>query len=209
MDWSRKLAIMFRWSFLGVIVIGLFWSAWYLVFGEPPWINVRVGLSSEVAMSGSVAHVMWPAVPGLNGIIGYERFADILIAPVWAVLITLALSAKKALSENRLPVILLGLALGAASVLGTLNFSLLFGFSLGAVITIIFMLLAAVEQGGWHGIFVGITIHLFTGLVIALTFGVFAGVLFLVYAGLPLFFFALLILLSVNRKRIISWLLAR
>jgi len=207
MDWSRKLAIMFRWSLLGVIVIGLFWSAWYLLFGEPHWINVRIG------MTGSMEFVMWPVVPGLKSIIGYERFADILIAPAWAVLITLTLSTKKTPLEKKGAVAFWGLLLGAVSAWATLNHSLLFGFSLGAIVAITLMLFGAIEQGSWYGIFVGLAIHLFTGLIIALAFGIFAGLLFLVYMGLPLLFFALLILAAVNFQKITgkitSWLLAR
>lgn len=122
MEKERKIKLMWRWSLLSAGMIVLFWFVWYLMAGSVPTI-------SQIKMTPDWT-IQLP--------FGISRWWDILIGPIWSVLLIIIFTNKK-ITENDDSVagLVVGLGVGLAFGLAFgLGAGLAFGLGAGLVILI-------------------------------------------------------------------------
>jgi len=96
---SRRIKLMIRWSILTAAVIVLFWTIYYLIVGKVPVVT-------SIGITGIWTYVL----P-----FGISRWWDVLIGPIWSVVIILLTAVGELeLIENLLFLVLFGLGQLAA-----------------------------------------------------------------------------------------------
>jgi hypothetical protein len=190
-EWRK--ALIFRWAFLAVIVVGLFWTIWWLVTGEMPEADKIVLTKGEAIFgllsSGKEVVFELPCVaPRILDAI----FAGIVIAGIIALYTSeMTSSYSKDFGKISLP---LEEDLGFSVVEGLMwglvfggNIWMVFGSFFGLVVGLGVVLINALTDP-----IVGLSYALFTGLVIGLFFGSFPGLLTILFFVLVVALFAVL-----------------
>ena len=113
MDWNQKKKMMLRWSIVSAGLIALFWAIWYWKTGSVPVVH-------GIKMTGN-----WTvSLP-----FGMSRWWDILVGPIWAIIVILIFTNSK-ISEDEDLVVGLVAGLGVGLVFW-LVVGLLFGLAAG------------------------------------------------------------------------------
>ena len=178
---QRKINLMWRWSVLTAGLIALFWTIWYLTAGSVPTI-------SSIKMTPN-----WtPELP-----FGISRWWDVLIGPIWSVvLIFLFTNEKMKKTDDLVFSLALGMVFGLVFSLGFgLVFSLVVSLAFGLVVGLTLSLVISPV----FGLILGLVIGLFLGLVVSLAFGLVVGLALCLSFGLSFG-------LGFGMFRILKWL---
>jgi hypothetical protein len=189
MKTEKKYTLMWRWSLITAGAIALFWTVWYLCAGSVPVVD-------SVKMSSN-----WT----LELPFKISRWWDVLIGPIWSVLlISLFTSGREESKFDLVDGLAGGLVIGLG---GSLAFGLLLGLAFGLAGSLAFGLLFGLASGLASGLAFGLAGSLAFGLPFGLAFGLAFGLVFGLAVGL-----AVLIKLVFSRSFWTSagnWLLAR
>lgn len=168
MEKERKIRLMWKWSVRVDGVIGLFWLVWYSITGSvPSIIGIKMTNNWIIQLPFKIS-----------------RWWDILIGPIWSIILILTFTSKKIRKKHDFMPglqgeLLLGMIVGLLFGLGAgiesgLILGLLIGLMLGLILRLIirdgYELLPGLVVGlGFalgFGIGYGLTVGLIVGLVI-------------------------------------------
>jgi len=97
---SRKVKLMVRWSIFSAVLIAAFWTIWYLVAGQVPAVeSIKMTETWTIQLPFAMS-----------------RWWDILIGPIWSIIIILVVTIGRFQSEgasSALAVTILGITIGA------------------------------------------------------------------------------------------------
>jgi hypothetical protein len=176
MEWQRKKKLMFRWSLVSAGAIALFWGIWYLATGSVPEVK-SIKMTPDWIIT----------LP-----FGISRWWDVLMGPIWAIIITQSLDKIKdedALAFGLIFGLIFGLVCGLASGLVCgLAFGLASGLAFGLVCSLAFGLVCSLAFGLVcslaFGLTFGLACGLAFGLVCSLAFGLASGLVCGLASGL-------------------------
>jgi len=160
---EKRNALMFRWSVISAAIIGLFWLVWYFIAGQVPAV-------SEIQMT-----------PKLTILLPFDlsRWLDILIGPIWSILLVRLFTDEKLKNPDVIPGLILGLTVGLFLGLAPgLGFGLVFGLAVGLAFGLVAGLSFGLAVGLAFGLGYGLTLGLIAGLVAGLSFGLAVGLIF-------------------------------
>lgn len=174
MERERKTKLMWCWSLLTAGLIALFWTIWYLNVGSVP-------VFKSIKMTPN-----WT----LELPFGISRWWDILIGPIWSVIL-IPLFINETIRKNKdfIDNLVFGLAFGLGFSLGFglfagLDFSLVFGLGFGLFLGLVFSLSFGLGFGLDLGLVFGLGFSLGFSLFYGLGFSLFYGLGFSLFYGL-------------------------
>lgn len=175
MDTTRKKKLMVRWAIFTALVTFIFWAIWHSVTGQVPVVRDIEIIENKT----------------LELPFGISRYLDVIIAPIWSIIIIWILTNKKVREK------VLGIGL---------TFGLIFGVFLRMVAEYsLFALLLCLVSNLLFVILFGTPFGLAFGLSFGLTYGLSKGLVFgLIYLTLLVAFVGLIYVL----KRTVGWLMA-
>lgn len=189
MAWERRVQLMCRWSLVTGVIIALFWGVWYLINGSVPTVtSVRITPDWTIQLPFAIS-----------------RWWDVLIGPLWSVMLILILTNKRIWDNEDLKAgLVFGLVYGLA-------FGLAFGLALGLFVGLAFGLFVGLALGPIAGLAFGLVSGLVSGLVAGLVAGLVFGLAYgLVYGlGFGLGSFVRWIFSSRPHHKIFNWLMGR
>lgn len=138
MKTKQKLSWMFVFSILSVMLIGLFWLIWFSVTRSNPQIT-------QIKMTEGWILQLPVQIP---------RHWDILIGPIWSIVLVSVFTHKRVHQKEDLAALLI------MSVLGGLFLTQITGLVLGMILTLLLGLVISFTYGIIHGVTVVVSIGL-------------------------------------------------